>query len=203
MNRWWLGSALAFLFLAYPLVAHLLAARGGGGVIPWIIAIWLLWRSWHGKGTMRWLLLGLALALAGGNWLIGAMVVRWVPVVAFLFVAFVFGRTLVHPPPLIERMVRLQYRDIPPYLLTYLRSLTWIWTVFFLLLAGISALLTLTEAKNGWLWFHGVVIYMAMGGLVWGEYVFRRWRFHELGEIPPPHVTFREIIRHGRHLWQE
>ncbi len=152
---------------------------------------------------MRWLLAGLGISLVIGALFMGPEVSRWVPVVAFLFVAWGFGRTLIHPPPLVERMVRLQYHDIPPYLLDYLRRLTWLWTLFFLGMAMVSVALSVWGAQNIWFWFHGVGIYVAMAILLGGEFLYRRWRFSELGEMPPPHETFRAIAREGRRLWEE
>ncbi len=152
---------------------------------------------------MRWLLAGLGLSLAAGSLTLGSSVSHWVPTVAFLFVAWGFGRTLIHPPPLIERMVRLQYSEIPPFLLVYLRRLTWLWCLSFLVMACISMTLTLSGAERAWLWFHGLGIYLIMLLMVVGEFLYRRQRFRELGEMPLPHETFLVIARHGRRLWEE
>ena len=202
MAGWLPGTVFAALFLAYPFLLR--GGEGGtAGAAPFVIAPVLIWRAGRARGAMRWLLAGLGSALAAGAWWLGPEVSRWVPAVAFLFVAWGFGRTLIHPPPLIERMVRLQYRDIPDYLLAYLRRLTWLWTVFFLLLACISAVLGLWGTETDWFWFHAVGIYGAMTVLLMGEFLYRRRRFSELGEMPLPHETFLAIAREGRRLWEE
>ncbi len=153
---------------------------------------------------MRWLLAGLGISLGMGVILVGPKVSRWVPAVAFLFVAWEFGRTLmIHPPPLIERMVRLQYREIPPYLLVYLRRLTWVWCVLFLVMAMVSMGLSMAGDDRFWFWFHALGIYLLMAALLLGEFFYRRWRFSELGEMPLPHETFRAVAREGRRLWEE
>ncbi|GAB4358142.1 MAG: membrane protein [Methylohalobius crimeensis] len=203
MHRWLPGVVLTLLFLAYPFLAQALVARGGGGALPWAIGGVLLWRAWRGKGAIRGLWLTLGLALLGGHLWLGAQAARWVPAVAFVWVGWVFGRTLMHPPPLIERMVRLQFRDIPPYLLVYLRRLTIVWTGFFLAAATLSVGLTLVGTQSAWLGFHGFGIYLAMAVLVSGEYLYRRWRFPELERVPPPQETFREVIKHGKRLWED
>ncbi len=203
MHRWLLCTVLALLLLTYPFLTQTLAASGWGGLLPLAVAGWLLWRGWRDQGPTRWVWLGLGLALFGGSLWLGPKITRWVPAVAFGLVAWGFGRTLVHPPPLIERMVRLTFQDIPPYLLAYTRRLTWIWTLFFLIATAVSTGLTLTGSEHGWLWFHGIGVYLAMAGLLGGEYSYRRWRFPELDRAPPPHETLREIIKHGKRLWEE
>lgn len=201
--RWLPGTILALLLLAYPFLSQTLIARGWGSLLPLAVAGWLLWRAWRSAGFAQWLWLGLGLALLGGSLWFGAGITRWVPTVALLLVAWGFGRTLLHPPPLIERIVRLSFQDLPPYILAYLYRLTWIWTGFFLIAALISAGLTLAGSESGWLKFHGIGIYLAMAGLLGGEYCYRRWRFPELDRAPPPHETLREIVKNGKRLWQE
>lgn len=184
------------------LLAPWLQARGWGGLLPWLLAAWLGIRALREpRRDWRLLWLALAAALANGAWWLGAGVVRWVPAVTFVLLAWLFGRTLWHPPPLIERMVRLQFADIPPYLLAYLRRLTALWSAFFVAAALISAALTLLGSERAWAGFHGLGIWFALGLLIGAEYVYRRRRFPQLDRMPPPHETFREIARHGKAFW--
>jgi len=203
MIRWLSIGGVVGLFLAYPFLIDRLDESDRGPVAPVLVALLLLCRAGRVQGGSRWLLAGLGFFLALGSWILGAAVSRWIPPVAFLFVAWGFGRTLFHPPSLIERMVRLQYPEIPPYLQRYLFRLTWLWCVTFLLLAVISVALSLAGASKGWLWFHALGIYLVMAVLIMGEYAWRRWRFRELGKMPLPHETFIAVAREGRKLWQD
>lgn len=203
MIRWLTAGLFGLLFLAYPFLIQQLDGSERGPMVPLLVALLLLWRARGAQGGVRWVLAGLGVSLAAGSWVLGAAVSRWIPPVAFLFVAWGFGRTLFHPPSLIERMVRLQYPEIPPYLQLYLLHLTRLWCLTFLLLAVISAALGLAGASKGWFWFHALGIYLVMALLILGEYAYRRRRFRELGEMPPPHETFIAIAREGRKLWQD
>lgn len=194
-----LPPAVAVLFLAGMFAA---SWPGGRNLLPWLLAAWLGVRAVREpRRSWRLLWLALAAALAGGAWWQGTAVVRWVPAVTFLLLAWLFGRTLWRPPPLIERMVRLQFAAIPPYLLAYLRRLTQVWTGFFVAAALVSAILTLLASPKVWAGFHGIGIWLATGLLVGGEYLYRRRRFPELERMPPPQETFREIVRHGKAFW--
>lgn len=204
MSKGLVGIGLALLFLAYPFLLQTLADRGWQIQLPWLLAAILGWRAWRSQRTgEKWLWAGLALALVSGALLLGTVVMRLVPAVTFGLIAWVFGRTLRHPPPLVERMVRLQFSDIPPHLLAYTRRLTQLWTGFFLALALLSVLLSWLAPGRPWTWFHGIGIYLLIGLLLLGEYLYRRWRFPDLDRAPPPHQTLRAAIKHGDSLWKD
>ncbi|HHJ40386.1 MAG: hypothetical protein AXA67_05975 [Methylothermaceae bacteria B42] len=197
------ASLAVVLLLAYPFLMQSLAERGWHGFLPWLLAGILGWRALRVRSRAeRWLWAGLSVALVIGVLWLGPVVTKTVPGVTFLLLAWVFGRTLRSLPPLIERMVRLQFKDIPPHLLAYTRRLTQIWTVFFVLLALLSFALTWLASEQVWTWFHGIGIYLLIGLLMLGEYLYRRWRFPDLDRAPPPHETLREVIKHGKSLWK-
>ncbi len=197
------ASIAVALLLAYPFLFQALAERGWHRFLPWLLAGILGWRALRTQATAERLLWGgLSLALVIGMLWLGPAVTKTVPGVTFLLLAWVFGRTLRSPPPLIERMVRLQFKDIPPHLLAYTRRLTQLWTAFFLVLALVSFALTFLAAGQVWTWFHGIGIYLLIGLLITGEYLYRRWRFPDLDRVPPPHETLREVLKHGKSLWK-
>ncbi len=193
------GIVAAVLFLAGVVGG---SALGWHKVLPWLLVAWLGVRAVREpRRPWRRLWTILAVALAGGAWWLGEGVTSWVPAVSFALLAWLFGRTLWRPPPLIERMVRLQFAEIPDYLQDYLRRLTWLWSVFFAAVALVSIALTLIGAEGAWAWFHGFGIWLLLGLLVGGEYLYRRRRFPQLERMPPPHETFREVSRRGEAFW--
>src|ERR1700682_5879338 len=98
------------------------------------LACWILLRSSH---RLLWLLImltavGATFLVAHGRGL-GVGAVYGVPhAAAYLFMLWLFGRTLVHgQEPLITRLARQVRGALPPYMETYTRRLTWAWCVFF------------------------------------------------------------------------
>jgi uncharacterized membrane protein len=171
------------LFVAYPAVAHfrpaaalaLLAALAG-----YIAAsVWIHHPS-------RWLLPP-----------IGAVAVAWAsppvewmlfvpPIVINLALAWLFGRTLVRGRvPLIARFAILEQGTLSAELVTYTRTLTWLWTLLFIGAAALSLGLALSGQRDAWSLFTNFLNYLLVAALFLGEFVYRRVRFRNYRHHSP------------------
>lgn len=99
---------------------------------------------------------------------------------AFAFMAWFFYRTL-RPgsEPLITRVARIEHPDLPPDMASYTRTLTWAWSLCFVLLFTVTLLLAPLVALDTWSrWAHGLG-YLLPGSLFLGEYAYRHHRFRD------------------------
>jgi uncharacterized membrane protein len=115
-----------------------------------------------------------ALALILTLFLDSALAIRAYPVIVSLSIASIFGLSLLYPPSLVERMARLQEPNLPPSGVIYTRRVTILWTVFLLANALISAATAVWGTLAQWTLWNGLVSYLLMGTLFFGEMIVRR-----------------------------
>lgn len=128
-----------------------------------------------------------------------AITVAILPVAIHLWVAWVFGRTLLHGrEPLIRRFSRLSRGEIPPELENYTRRLTIMWTIAMVIMALIAAVTAVLLPPKIWSWVVNFGLPLASVVLFLGEHCFRAVRFAHLGENSPL-KTLRTLTR--PHLW--
>ena len=108
------------------------------------------------------------------------------PVCVNLGLAWVFGHTLAPGrEALITRFARMEDPQPGPAVLAYTRRLTWVWVVFFLAMAAVSAALAASGAHEAWVWFTAVGNYLCVAALFAVEYVYRRRRFPHNAAVSP------------------
>jgi uncharacterized membrane protein len=113
--------------------------------------------------------------------------VVFVPAVAInAFLAILFARTLLPGrEPMISWFARLERGNLEADLVTYTRRLTWLWVVFFVVMAGIAGALAAFGSGAAWAWYAGVANYLLVGALLIGEYVYRCRRFAHYHHLTP------------------
>lgn len=96
------------------------------------------------------------------------------PVIVSLLFLLVFSLSLIYPPPIIERLARLEDPELPEKGIIYTRKVTQIWSLFFLCNTIISAFTV--WYNNHWLWslYNGCIFYILMGLLMVIEMTIRR-----------------------------
>ena len=96
------------------------------------------------------------------------------PVFVSLSFFTVFVLSLLYPPPVVERLARLEDPDLPPKGVAYTRKVTQVWSLFFLCNAAVS-LFTVWYGDR-WLWsfYNGCVFYLVMGLVMAVEMAVRR-----------------------------
>jgi uncharacterized membrane protein len=156
-----------------------------------------------GTRSAAWLLLGLAIAntgyrsyrrraadwssalvvplCVGALWLDDRRYVLAMPVLinAALFVTF-FG-SLFREQPIVERFARLSVNDLSSAEVQYCRSVTRVWSAFFVINGAIAALLAARDTLQAWTLYTGFLSYLLIGGLAAAEYTVRKYRFGRYG----------------------
>jgi uncharacterized membrane protein len=84
-----------------------------------------------------------------------------------------FFLSLYFPPPVIERLARLQHPDLPDTGVRYTRQVTRVWCIFFMLNALISLWISLYGSLEQWSLYNGLIAYLLMGLLMTIEYIIR------------------------------
>ena len=195
-----IGTAL---FFGYPYLIY----RGMGSGLVWIaptlISFVFLYRARHSQNfESRLIHLAIGLGLILSVFCLQSVSAKFLPVLAQLTGLWFFGRTLIQPPSLIERIVRLEYPEVPAGIVEYCTLWTWIWTLFFAFNAIFCSALALWAEDRIWAWYTGVIIIVLTVLLFVIEYLYRCRRFPDL-EIPDPETSLKSIWVNGRKIWSD
>lgn len=193
------------LFIAYPYLVYRGIESGMVWLAPAIFSGLYLLRAFAAKRLKTRVYKGLvAIALLLGAFYLQTITAKVLPVLIQLMLMAFFGRTLLEGkgPSLIERFVRLEFPEFPPGISDYCRQLTILWTSFFAFNAVMCVVLAIWGSDFWWTLYNGVFIYLMIGVLTVGEYVYRHFRFPGLG-IPDPKSTIRTMIVNGRKIWMD
>lgn len=130
--------------------------------------------SGRSAGFMVWLTPAAVLFLLVVSWWNQSDGLLLYPVFVSLLFFSVFTLSLYFPPPIVERLARLEDPGLPAKGVAYTRKVTQVWSLFFLLNAAVS-LFTVYHGDS-WLWsfYNGCLFYVLMGLLMAGEMAVRR-----------------------------
>ena len=118
------------------------------------------------------------------------------PIVINLLGCWLFARSLRKGgAPVISQIARLERGELTTELAVYTRQLTWIWAVYFLVVALISAYLAVFAPLAVWSLFTNLINYLLVGLLFFGEFAYRRIRYRDYRHASP-----FEVIRR---MWNE
>ncbi len=199
------GVIVTCLFIAYPLLIYIAIQQQMAWVAPALFSgIYLLQAFKVRRIKARLYKALVATALLAGAFYLQTVTAKVMPVLIQLMLLWVFGRTLLknHGPPFIERLVRLQFPEFPAGVSGYLRNLTLLWTLFFAFNAIVCIVLAIWTDDRWWAIYNGLIIYLLIGLLMIGEYIYRHFRFPELA-IPDPGSTIKTLFINGRKVWME
>ncbi|QAU25299.1 hypothetical protein EO087_15960 [Dyella sp. M7H15-1] len=124
----------------------------------------------------------------GGRWMLAAALVycallafsgkatlwRWYPTLISAVLLGVFGLSLRYGPPIIERIARASEPNLPDAAIPYTRKVTWVWVGFFIFNGAVSAALTMWASLNVWTLYNGLLVYVILGVLFVGEWLWRQ-----------------------------
>jgi uncharacterized membrane protein len=184
------GASLAWralgvaLFVAYPVTAHFARPAAALALLAALAAY--VASSFLIKHPLRWMVApaaaGIAfLALPDAAWLLYAP-----PIAINLALCWLFGRTLVRGRvPLIARFAMMERGALSPELVSYTRTLTWLWTLLFAAAAAASLLLALSGNRDAWSLFTNLLNYLLVAVFFLGAFVYRRLRFRSYQHQSP------------------
>ena len=196
---------IALASVAYVLGSHWLMTRAHGspwnvvGVLtPMLAAIAIgAWRS-----GQRWLGAGAALLIASlcAQAVLGVHVPEQVLYLSQhiginLFLAIGFGSTLrAGHTPLITTMASRVHRHMPPAMVAYTHKVTLAWTLYFIAISAVSAVLYLAASFETWALFANLLSPVTVALMFAGEYLLR-YRLHPEFE----RTTVADAIRSYMH----
>lgn len=176
--RGFVNGLAVILTLFYPLAVYF----GLSYLEPWQIALALAFllaiRLLAGKtGTAgkgyRWLIIVLILYCGLSIFHNDQISLRLYPILVNLGLLTIFAASLYYPPPIIERLARLNIPDLPEKGIVYTRKVTQIWCLFFIF-NGLAAFYTaLWCSMKSWSLYNGLIAYVLIGLLMAGEYLVR------------------------------
>jgi uncharacterized membrane protein len=181
----WRAGARVALALGYPVAIYCALLWFEPRVIAAVLVVALLLRrprltlafvsgfSWISHAVIV-AALGLSIGAALAN---DERLLRLYPAGVSIALLAVFALSLYSPPTVIERLARLKRPQLPDEAVRYTRHVTEVWCGFFALNAAIAVWSAVAASREIWALYNGVLAYVAMSVLFFGERVVRRLRF--------------------------
>jgi len=193
------GIQSALLIAAYPLIIYLLLSNQLAWIGAMLVLGLLVWKLRH-RANGAWLIALLLVGVLIVARLFGVdTILKLSPLLIHSSLFTIFAHSL-KTTPMIERFARLDFDVLPPGIAAYCRKLTLLWAGFFAanIIGGIALAIWGDDAS--WALYNGLIVYLLIGALLLGEYLWRRIAFPEL-EIPPLAQTMRSIASNGHTIW--
>lgn len=179
MTRRLLNSCLGFIVLLYPLAVY----WGIQVITPWkisaVLLVALLLRFWLFPAVKQWNKLLVVVGVfycVFAIWHNSELSLRFYPVWVNFCLFAVFAVSLRYPPPIIERLARLQHPNLSLQGVQYTRKVTQVWCVFFIMNGLIAAGTAVWANFFWWSVYNGLIAYGLMGLLMGVEYLIRMKR---------------------------
>ncbi|MEM9056131.1 MAG: hypothetical protein AAGD86_01565 [Pseudomonadota bacterium] len=179
MTGGWLKALLGALAVAYPLLVYAGIGHFRPAVFGALLAALAMLRLTGLPSAERHqlllptaLALGYAIAVAVTD---NALLLRFYPVLISATMLLAFGRTLLEPPSLIERFLAARGTELDDAGRAYVRNVTAVWCVFFIVNGGIAAWTALFGSWELWALYNGLLAYLLMGGLFCVELIVRHF----------------------------
>ena len=172
---------IGLLTVLYPIAVYFGIQHFGLVTLePWKIAVFLLLlvllQSILTKTKESWSYLLLVIGViycSFAIWNNNLITLRFYPVLINLSFFVVFAGSLFSPPPIIERIARIQHPNLPEQGVRYTRKVTKIWCLFFIINGLIATATALWSSFAWWSLYNGFISYLLMGLLMTVEYIVR------------------------------
>lgn len=178
INPWHVASLAGGLF--YPLLVYLSLPYAPPFLLIGIGLALIALRLWGLRRDHAVVIWGVALLVAAAGLMVLSILspdfaVKAYPSLISAAVACVFAASLIWPPSVIERIARIQEPNLSADGQLYTRRVTQVWTVFLLANTAIATATALWGTIEHWTLWNGLISYLLMGGLFFGEIVLRRF----------------------------
>ena len=187
------GILFAIIFLTYPALIYFGTQHFSPRVVSLIIILCLILRLFSSsanrlaKMVSPVILVGLTLCVVSAL-LDNKVYMQYLPVLysAFFFIAF--GSTLLRPPSIIEVFARSVAPSLSHKEVSYCRTITFIWVIFFVTNGLISAVTICCAAFKFWAYYNGFISYVLMFLIFLSEFLYRHWKFRRYVGLPTDRV---------------
>jgi len=171
--------------ISYPMVVYLGLTRVGtrsAAVLLLVLSLLsTLWQSYRQR-AFAWRSALLIPLSTCALWLDDQRYMLAMPVLINLALFTTFFGSLYSALPICERFARLQVTDLSPAERRYCRSITKLWSGFFVVNGGIAAGLAAWGALSLWTVYTGLISYLLIGLVAGTEYTVRKLRFGRFGD---------------------
>lgn len=187
-----LTALSAIVLLAYPFAVYYGLDKWGVGAVAGVLGLLFLLRIIGGNKTrlrelkyIAWLSGGAGIALTllafifkNSNWF------TYYPIIVNVIMLILFAQSLWQKESMVERFARLQDPELPDHAISYTRTVTKVWCVFFVVNGSIS-LATTFMSLHVWTLYNGFLSYLFAGALFAVEFIIRMIikRRHEKNEF--------------------
>ncbi|MEX1036434.1 MAG: hypothetical protein WDZ54_10790 [Sneathiella sp.] len=185
MPSWWrklrpLDLLLVLISLAYPFVVyfgliHFPPLTVGLALVVFLILRLLLQRQRRARRSEFGVYVAVVMAIVLLLTVNELLAIKAYPVLISLSFAFLFGYSLLNPPPIIERFARMMEGELDAHAIRYTRNVTVAWVGFFLLNAAISLWTALYADLATWTLYNGFISYILIGLMFGGEFLLRQF----------------------------
>ena len=170
---------LAYPFLVYFGLQVLPAGFFAIGLFAMLALRLALSRKSTNRNTLPYLIAAVVLLiLAARSPMVG---IKAYPVVMSLGLGAAFAYSLIWPPTIVEQIARIRHPDLPLYVNAYLRKVTMVWLIFFIINAAISAATAMSGSLKLWTLYNGFIAYLVMGVIFAAEFLIRQVVHQRIG----------------------
>ncbi|MCP4409474.1 MAG: hypothetical protein GY807_17330 [Gammaproteobacteria bacterium] len=200
LNQLVKGIWLGLLIAAYPVILYLLMSYQLAWLGALLVFGMIVWKLHRQNNWQWWTIILLVSTLVSARVFGIDAILKLSPLLIHISL-FTFFMQSLYNVPMIERFARLEFDGkLPPGIATYCRKLTILWTVFFAANIAACGWLAILGDDASWVLYNGLIVYLLIGALLLGEYLWRQIAFPDL-EIPPLTQTIRSIINNGHQVW--
>jgi len=190
------------LIAGYPIIIYLLLTYQVAWLGALLVFGMVMWKLHH-RDNWLWRMAILLIGALVASRLFGMdATLKMSPLFIHTGLFYIFMQSL-NNVPLIERFARLDFGDtLPTGITSYCRKLTILWALFFAANIVGCMWLAIFGDDATWALYNGLIVYLLIGALLLGEYLWRRIAFPDL-EIPPLAQTIRSIVNNGHKVWEQ
>jgi uncharacterized membrane protein len=184
-SRWLIQLAALAVAVAYPLIVYFGLTRGSTRFAAWLLLALSLGHTLLRSFQLRRLAWQSALPIP---LCVAALLqderryMLLLPVLINAGLFSVFFGSLRSSMPVVERFARMQVSDLTEAERGYCRSVTKLWSAFFVCNGATAALLAARASLDLWTLYTGLISYILIGLLGAGEYTVRKYRFGRFGD---------------------